>query len=232
MTCHFFCCYFISDHTIRRKTLSLTSSRCDAHVGVKVQAAIFSMSIFFISSGFQSWTATYYLKLTCSFLLYAATRSELVYLWGFTSLDYLCFSFPRGGCLARLASVSKHCKQTTIGSLEIYSEVSLRGFLPGGSFMLHMSKSIKTTSVWWASEFLRSSAELRSFFGAGRGQFSCRGSRDTRRHVVLLRVGIGEETVGAEQLAAERPDAVPLDHPPPQTLGSHRQSVAPRTEER
>lgn len=149
----------------------------------------------------------------------------------FKSLDYFRFGSPRGGCLACSANVSKHCKQTRIGSLEIYSEVSLRRLFTGGSFMLHMSKSIKTTSVWWACDFLRSSAELRSFLFE-RVEASCRASRDTRRHVVLLRVGIGEEIVGAEQLAAERPDAVPVDHPPPQTLGSHRQSVAPRTEER
>lgn len=62
----------------------------------------------------------------------------------------------------------------------------------------------------------------------------CSGSRRSRtgRHVVLLRVCPGKEAVGAEQLAAERPDPVSVDHPPPQTLGPHRQSVAPRAEER
>lgn len=53
-----------------------------------------------------------------------------------------------------------------------------------------------------------------------------------RGHVVVFRGGAGEEAVGAEQLAAERPDFISVDHPPPQTLGSHRQSVAQRAEER
>lgn len=101
----------------------------------------------------------------------------------FKSLDYFRFGSPRGGCLACSANVSKHCKQTRIGSLEIYSEVSLRRLFTGGSFMLHMSKSIKTTSVWWACDFLRSSAELRSFLFE-RVEASCRASRDTRRHTM------------------------------------------------
>lgn len=53
-----------------------------------------------------------------------------------------------------------------------------------------------------------------------------------RRHVDLLGVGPGEEAVGAEQLSAERPDSVAVDHPPPQTRDPDRQSVAQRAEER
>lgn len=54
----------------------------------------------------------------------------------------------------------------------------------------------------------------------------------TQRNVVLLWAGPGEEADGAEQLAAERPDFVSVDHPPPQTLGPHRQSVAQGAEKR
>lgn len=62
--------------------------------------------------------------------------------------------------------------------------------------------------------------------------FSGSRTRRTARHVVFFRVGPGEEADGAEQLPAERPDSVAVDHPPPETLGPHRQSVAPGAEER
>lgn len=51
-------------------------------------------------------------------------------------------------------------------------------------------------------------------------------------HVVFLRVRPGEEAVGAQQLPAERPDFVSVDHPPQETLRHDRQSLAPGAQER
>lgn len=51
------------------------------------------------------------------------------------------------------------------------------------------------------------------------------GSSSSTRHVGVLGGGAGAEAVGAEQLSAERADAEPVAHPPPQALGAHRQRV-------
>lgn len=53
-----------------------------------------------------------------------------------------------------------------------------------------------------------------------------------RRHVFLLGVGAGEEAVGAEQLPAERADALPVAHPPPQARRAHRLRLAPGAPQR
>uniref|UniRef100_A0A8B9VHV4 Regulation of nuclear pre-mRNA domain containing 1A n=1 Tax=Anas zonorhyncha TaxID=75864 RepID=A0A8B9VHV4_9AVES len=51
------------------------------------------------------------------------------------------------------------------------------------------------------------------------------GGGSSTRHVGVLGGGAGAEAVGAEQLSAERADAEPVAHPPPQALGAHRQRV-------
>lgn len=53
-----------------------------------------------------------------------------------------------------------------------------------------------------------------------------------RRHVLLLGVGAGEEAVGAEQLPAERADALAVAHPPPQARRAHRLRLAPGAPQR
>lgn len=58
------------------------------------------------------------------------------------------------------------------------------------------------------------------------------GAGPARRHVLLFGVGAGEEAVGAEQLAAERADAVAVAHPSPQARRAHRLRLAPGAPQR
>uniref|UniRef100_A0A8C3BHI5 Regulation of nuclear pre-mRNA domain containing 1B n=1 Tax=Cairina moschata TaxID=8855 RepID=A0A8C3BHI5_CAIMO len=68
--------------------------------------------------------------------------------------------------------------------------------------------------------------------GAGRRRHLYHHLHHHHHHVVLLRVGAGEEAVGAEQLAAERADAVAVAHPPPQARRAHRLRLAPGAPQR